>query len=342
MSNIKKTDVLVSLIVPIYNTGKFLKRCIDSLINQTYKNIEIILVNDGSTDLSESICKEYLSKDNRVVFLNTEKHLGTLKARALGIKNARGYFTEFIDSDDFIKENAIEFLVSNNKNNEFDIVIFNIANIKSDIITYSNIKEFEGSIDNFFYQIKNFFNNIYFTSLCNKLYKTELLKASTVSSDFNILVGEDLLLSIDTMNRCKNIKIINEVLYFYCHDNLNSTSKVCYKDYYKHQMLANDVFFNFIKRKCKDISDINNYLYKDMMTKVIFLFRKYIYASNFTFYEKMELIKFAMIDCNRHKDFVKMRYEGILENEVVSLIKCNQYAGLYYLLGGRPYYKSKK
>ena len=56
----------------------------------------------------------------------------------------------------------------------------------------------------------------------------------------------------------------------------------------------------------------------------------------------MELIKFAMIDCNRHKDFVKMRYEGILENEVVSLIKCNQYAGLYYLLGGRPYYKSKK
>lgn len=91
---------LVSIIVPVYNVEKYLPKCVDSLINQTYKNVEIILVDDGSTDQSGNICDTYLEKDNRIVVLH-KKNGGLSDARNFGIEHAKGDYYSFVDSDDY-------------------------------------------------------------------------------------------------------------------------------------------------------------------------------------------------------------------------------------------------
>ena len=97
----------VSIIVPIYNTEQYLKKCIDSLINQTYKNLEILLINDGSTDNSDSICNEYVKKDNRIKYYKKE-NTGVSDTRNYGIKEAKGSYLTFVDSDDWLDLTTIE------------------------------------------------------------------------------------------------------------------------------------------------------------------------------------------------------------------------------------------
>ena len=104
----KKQD-LISIVVPIYNVEKYLEKCINSIIIQTYKNIEIILVNDGSTDSSGKICDIYLKKDKRIKVIH-KKNGGLSDARNVGIENAKGKYIAFIDSDDFIDSDFIEIL----------------------------------------------------------------------------------------------------------------------------------------------------------------------------------------------------------------------------------------
>lgn len=122
---IKQKD-LITIVVPIYNTEKYLKKCIDSIISQTYKNIEIILVNDGSTDNSKKICEEYEKKDDRIKLIN-KKNGGQGSAKNVGIDAATGNYIGFVDSDDYIDEDMFETLYNLCIKNEADIsmVAFN-------------------------------------------------------------------------------------------------------------------------------------------------------------------------------------------------------------------------
>lgn len=117
MSNI---DDLVSIIVPVYNVEKYLKKCLDSIINQTYKNIEILLVDDGSTDNSGIICDEYAKKDPRITVIHKE-NAGLSEARNTGLDYARGKYISFIDSDDYIEEGMIFYLYHDCKDNNCQI-----------------------------------------------------------------------------------------------------------------------------------------------------------------------------------------------------------------------------
>jgi len=102
----------ISVIVPIYNSEKYLERCLDSLIQQTYDNLEILLINDGSTDTSQQICEDYLKKDNRIKLYN-KVNGGLSSARNLGLKEATGNFIGFVDSDDWIAADMYEILYNN-------------------------------------------------------------------------------------------------------------------------------------------------------------------------------------------------------------------------------------
>lgn len=112
----------VSIIVPIYNVEKYLNRCLDSLVNQTFKDIEIIALNNGSTDSSLDILKDYASNDNRITIIDNE-NLGVSKARNIGIDKASGKYIVFVDSDDWIDTNMIEVLYSNITKNNCDLVM---------------------------------------------------------------------------------------------------------------------------------------------------------------------------------------------------------------------------
>lgn len=114
----------ISIIIPIYNVEQYLKECIDSVINQTYNNLEIILVDDGSTDNSNKICDDYQKKDDRIVVIH-KKNGGLASARNEGIKKSTGEYLFFIDSDDFIELNTIEELYKVSDNGKKDLVMCN-------------------------------------------------------------------------------------------------------------------------------------------------------------------------------------------------------------------------
>lgn len=124
-------NTLISVIVPVYNVEPYLRVCLDSIINQTYKNIEIIIVNDGSTDKSEMICEEYKKNDHRIVLIN-QRNSGLSAARNSGVKVARGRYIGFVDSDDFIYPDMYECLVKNMVDNNADIVECQVETVFED------------------------------------------------------------------------------------------------------------------------------------------------------------------------------------------------------------------
>lgn len=123
MSDEFDNGMLISVIIPVYNTEKYLAQCIDSAINQTYKNIQIILVDDGSTDSSSDICDIYASKYSQITVIHKENG-GQSSARNVGMDIANGKYLYFLDSDDSIAENAIEQLVAVAEKENSDVVIF--------------------------------------------------------------------------------------------------------------------------------------------------------------------------------------------------------------------------
>ena len=121
----------VSVIVPIYNSEKTINRCVESIINQTYKDIEILLINDGSIDNTLNILNDYANKDKRIVVIN-KKNEGVSKTKNLGIKKAKSEFIMFVDSDDYIDKEAIKKLVLLQKKDNLDIIKFHYNNYVDD------------------------------------------------------------------------------------------------------------------------------------------------------------------------------------------------------------------
>lgn len=116
----------ISIIVPVYNVEKYLEECLESLVNQTYKNIEILLIDDGSKDNSGKICDEYAEKDKRIKSIH-QKNSGVSKTRNNGIELASGDYVMFVDSDDWLEKNACELLINEVKNQNKDMIIFNFC-----------------------------------------------------------------------------------------------------------------------------------------------------------------------------------------------------------------------
>lgn len=168
-------DELVSIIVPVFNVENYLKRCVDSLINQTYKNIEIILVNDGSTDKSPEICRKYLQEDQRIRVIDKENG-GLSSARNTGIDNCKGKYITFVDSDDWIDIDTIEIAISYIKKYSVDIAVYGIY-IENDIkcVKERKIKKSKVLDSNEALVWLNSFKGID-VSACNKMYKREVFK----------------------------------------------------------------------------------------------------------------------------------------------------------------------
>ena len=122
----KDEKTLISIIVPVYRTEKYLDRCVESIVNQTYKNLEIILVDDGSPDDCPKMCDEWAKKDKRIKVIHKENG-GVSSARNIGIKSAKGKYIGFVDSDDYIEKEMYESLIDVlNKNKNLDYIYCDI------------------------------------------------------------------------------------------------------------------------------------------------------------------------------------------------------------------------
>ncbi|WP_300363919.1 glycosyltransferase family 2 protein [Fusobacterium sp.] len=233
-------NIKVSIIVPIYNVEKYLRKCLESIRKQTYKNIEIILINDGSTDNSENICKTYLD-DKRFKLINQENK-GLSEARNTGIKNFKGDYLLFVDSDDWLEENCIESCIKEIRKNNSDIVLFPYVKEKGTI--QEKVKLFE--TDRIFYkqdienivlrrlfglvgeELKNPLKLENLNTAWGKLYKREVIKDKFI--DTKIIGTEDCIFNIYTIKNCKKISYIEKTYYHYRKTNFSSLTRLYKSD----------------------------------------------------------------------------------------------------------------
>ena len=214
---------LISVIVPVYNVEKYLERCVDSLLGQSYENLEIILVDDGSTDLSGVICDQYANSEERVKVIH-QQYQGVSDARNKGIKLAKGEYYIFLDSDDEAHPDYVLKLYQVLCENELDIAQCCLLRVKNG--KYINQQETKEDVQIFSgmeMQMRIFERNKYFTMcLCGKLFKRGLFEGL----EFPVgRINEDESLIYILMYRANRVGVIDDYLYFYHYNSESITEK---------------------------------------------------------------------------------------------------------------------
>ena len=174
-----------SIIVPVYKTEQYIEKCVTSILNQTYKDFELILIDDGSPDRCPQMCDEYQKLDSRVKVIH-KKNGGVSSARNSGLKIAKGRYVWFVDSDDYIEPFSLQQLYEAQKEKEADLYVFNTQQIQCFHTT----------------DIDKFFEKYYFTYVLgfgpwNKLYRREIIQKNHLEFDVQETIGEDLLFNIN-------------------------------------------------------------------------------------------------------------------------------------------------
>lgn len=221
---------LVSIIVPVYNCENFIKDCIESLINQTWKNIEIIIVDDGSEDNTKNIVQNYCLIDSRIK-LYSKSNSGPSVARNYGISKSSGKYISFCDADDTLSENYIKKLVELAINDNYDIVVCG----------YTDISKYGEVNLNDFYKDKNQLDKKEFTNcifkgvggtVWGKLFKREIINNNNIKFNPQIYMCEDMIFVLNYAMKCRSYGAIKDYLYKYNRLNANSISKRLNLKYY--------------------------------------------------------------------------------------------------------------
>lgn len=294
----------VSIVVPVYNSNKYIRKCIESLIDQSYKNIEILLINDGSTDNSDEICKEYKSKDKRIIYV-VKEHTGVSDTRNKGIEIATGEYIVFIDSDDFIDNDAIEKLEKNHNKNNLTGLKINRRNYK-DIYNKNEL-------------LTEIMQNKILGSCCGYLF----LKSNIINLrfDVNTYYMEDTLFLINYLKFIERVEFIGDAKYYYT-ANKESITNIISIERSKNNLISILYSLNKINEIIKKDNTYNNFTEIIENKKVKLL--------------ESELIKFKSI--NEIKKFIENK-------DIINILnlcdykKLNQFSKfIYYIIIKRKKY----
>lgn len=216
----------ISIIIPFYNTNKLaLRRSINSLINQSFKNFEILAVNDGSSIDYSDLKKEYTEKDKRVIFIDNE-HGGVSKARNTGLEYARGNYIAFVDSDDYVEECYLSKLYVAIQDSDMAIC---------SVLTQSYLAYQRWEDRRLFFSQPSRYNGLQYVNFCwNKLFKAKIIKENNIKFDEKIKLGEDALFLNEYFKFCTNFRSIKNSLYFY-EINYNSVVNKYDEDFWKYE-----------------------------------------------------------------------------------------------------------
>lgn len=256
-------EKLVSIIIPVYNVEKYLAECIESVIRQTYTNLEILLIDDGSLDNSGKICDEYAQKDERIKVIHKENG-GVSSARNVGLDMAKGEYIAFVDSDDLVEKEYIAAMYENMQENNSDLVFCRYGKYYKGTIEYVQEKIPKSLIINlqdekfiqFIYQFFILKNNI-MGSACRILYKSSL--AQKLRFDLEIKISEDLLFVLQTILLAMRVSSIGDYLYRY-RQIKESTIHSYKKDFLRSQLClyheTNKIFAILEDKQKEEVSQI--------------------------------------------------------------------------------------
>lgn len=231
--NTAAKEPLVSIIVPIYNAEKYLEKCIESIVNQTYTNIEIILVDDGSPDNSAILCDEYAEKDGRIKVVH-KANGGVSSARNAGLDIAQGDYVSFVDADDWIEPNYCSALLAG-RAEDAELVVAETVNIYEDRRVYPQIPiSGRYSLEGLKSDFQKLFSAGLINTPCAKLYRAETVDG--LRFDESVALGEDILFNLAYMEKCENIVFIPNVIYNYNRMSEDSATKKLKDGYFEQSI----------------------------------------------------------------------------------------------------------
>lgn len=205
---------IISVIIPVYNAGKHIERCIKSIISQTFDEFELILVNDGSTDDSLTVCRRYADKDSRVIVID-KPNGGASSARNAGIDRSKGDYICFVDADDYVSQNYLGDLYQDMcRENGIDLVMHGMIQVKGDhqaVISFSRSKTYNLDDGSFFKEI----NLFKFCGPYCKLFKRDILSEYHIRFNERIICAEDFEFLAKYLSRCHQVRASNIQNYFY-------------------------------------------------------------------------------------------------------------------------------
>lgn len=265
---------LISVIVPVYNVDKYLRKCVDSILGQTYRNIEIILIDDGSKDQSGKICDEYKKIDDRVIVIH-QKNSGVSSARNKGIKLSKGKWITFVDSDDWIEKDFCKIMLKNLKQNaqaDCAICTYNrIVKGKAETNSFSNGKKI---LDSKEYLI-NILNPQTGYGFCHmKLIKKECVQGIYFNEKMTVV--EDALFNIELSNNVRNIIYVEQKLYNY-RLNMKSVVKRYDENYATKYLTAMKLCKKYIYKNYEDNENVVQNYYNFVAYHVLLVAVNYCY-----------------------------------------------------------------
>ena len=206
----------ISIIVPIYNASKYLKKCLDSLVNQTKKELEFILINDGSTDDSESIIKSY--SDTRIKYFKRSNH-GIGKTRNFGINKSTGKYIMFLDSDDYLEENACEVLYEKIDKEKLDLVVCDFYRVVNDFNAIEKITSFKNT------SLKDNPNLLLNVNLApwNKIYRSDLIKNNNIKFIEDLKYEDAPFVALSLLKSKRIGKVDKPLIYYTIHEKSETT-----------------------------------------------------------------------------------------------------------------------
>lgn len=229
---------LVSIIIPIYNAEDNISKCIESILNQTYSNIEVLCINDGSKDNSKEILEEYQKKDKRIIIIN-KNNSGVSDTRNLGIDKAKGDYIMFIDADDYIEKNYIKEMINVANKYECDHVISGYTEVNNNQKKEKTIyRDKEETFDiTYPKEFNNALKTFEFNPCWKQLVSRKLLLKNKIKFNKEIKYGEDMLFSLECYVKSKRTMYLKNFGYYYT---INETSVMRKKDIEAHKKYYSD------------------------------------------------------------------------------------------------------
>lgn len=282
---VENTEAMISVIVPVYNVENKISKCLDCLVNQTYDNIEILLIDDGSIDNSRAICDKYAERDKRIRVIHKQNG-GVSSARNMGMDESSGKYLMFVDSDDYMEKNTCEVMINAIEKYGVDLIVSSYNTIyNGSVMKHICPEKVYDSVE----ALKNDFRLIYLdcflNSPWNKLFKREYIKNKF---DENMKYFEDYYFVLDYMDNIKSLATIETPLYFYVEDTGNSLTKIFGEDtfsvfpkIYNRQKEFCHKYFGF---------DFDNELKSSLLYGFYNTAQKLVYSSNSKEY-KINMIK---------------------------------------------------
>lgn len=303
---------LVSILMPVYNACEYLEETVDSILNQTYEEFELVIVNDGSSDNTEVICNRLKEKDDRIIVIHKE-NTGVSDTRNIALDNAKGKYIAFIDSDDLVHKDYLKTLLSSMEKSNGQLAVCGFKQRK--ISANGQVKELSRvfcpkeviAIEDMKDLIMDFWNSGLLNPLWNKLYSREIIEENNIRFKEDVEIGEDFIFNLQYFKKIKNICFSKKELYYYIRRNNNSITHQYIDNMYEKGLEIHSLLEDFLK-------DMNFYNSKN----------KYVLYGNHLMAVFLDFLNLFHKDCKLTLKQKKQYIKAIVNREYVNECAANR------------------